>query len=475
MRMNPVMLKELRQMVRSKLVALGLMLMLGAQFVGTMIVMAANSEKLVATAAQDADVGQVLFVVLTAILQLTLFFGVTGYMVVRVVLERSRGEMDLQYTTTLKARTFVDGKIGASMALVALMASAVLPFMILSYLLRGVDLLVVLFFLTFVVCLEIGFLCLAIFVATLTRSRVWCWLILAGLLAFGVMMMIVFGNVITDDFLGLDSVNWQLLWLSLGALVMLCLMCRAGALAAFSAPQSNYDLPQRVWWTACCVLSGVVAGWLSIAQKDASYMGIWSMLMTVVVVFSFLRAISQPNEYSARVRLSIAKNPVARFCQFSFFTGGINGIVWTLGFATLMGVVWRVALQYESPGEFVLAWRIPVLLFYTTAYCLTARAVWFLFFSRRWRPSLLWLFTILLVVAGSFLPFVWEINMEEGMAERCFGNMAAALTNDDTDVMLFHVTASCMWFACALLATVPEWVAARRLFRPVGKEAGDES
>ena len=77
---------------------------------------------------------------LLGILMFTCMIFVPLYSGGRMSLERSNADMDLLYVTTLSPGAIVRGKYLTATALTLLIFSASMPFMILTYLLRGIDL-----------------------------------------------------------------------------------------------------------------------------------------------------------------------------------------------------------------------------------------------------------------------------------------------------------------------------------------------
>ena len=135
--LNPVTLKELRQMVRSRLVSTGLIAFLFLQVAVVSIAL------LTARSASSDPLGQsygnVVFGTVTAMLGFMLLLGIPGFVSARMAAERSADRLDLQFTTALAPTQFIDGKIAAAAVLMLLFASTSLPFLMLAYLLRGVD------------------------------------------------------------------------------------------------------------------------------------------------------------------------------------------------------------------------------------------------------------------------------------------------------------------------------------------------
>src|SRR5208283_4355654 len=91
-------------------------------------------------AATNTTGGQEVFMFLAFALFLTCIGFVPFYTGMRLSLERNDSDMDLLYVTTIRPGAIIRGKYLASLALTLLIFSACMPFIVFTYLLRGVDL-----------------------------------------------------------------------------------------------------------------------------------------------------------------------------------------------------------------------------------------------------------------------------------------------------------------------------------------------
>lgn len=479
-RINPVMLKELRQLVRSRVVMFVLFGMLAAQLLCAMGILASQDMSSV-TSLLNKDVGEKLFKGLFIVLEVALYFGVTGYMVFRLLMESSQVQLDLQYTTTLKPCAFVDGKIATAATLMMMLASVSLPFLVLSYFLRGVDLVHVGFMTGLLLVLETGFLFVAFYLVTLSQRLGWRLMAVVAVLAGAVGLLYITVEIF-EEAEHIDLVEASLILITMTVIfATLCLMLRAGALSAFAPPQSNRDLAQRVWWLGCITVTGIGAGIVDFLFHDNGepvFLDIWLFFCACAFVLSMLREVSQPDNYSRRIRSKISgsRKGLARPVQFLLFSGGINGMLWTLciaslvcGFACVSWMAWnsRQPNGYGDNAPITLVFY--VIMFYVFAYILTIRAVWFGVFSRRVSPYYLWLVVILLVAAGSIAPYLLAMLNDTSHPGIAFGNVFVWVFTDNYDASdtLVHCAWSGIWFVCAVLATLPEIVVAWRRFVPL--------
>lgn len=143
--LNPVALKELRQLVRSKIVLWGLVLFPALQFVAGLCAIASQvSDKSPAELAFGKGCGTPPFGVYTVILCIAAVFGIPVFTAVKTALDASRERMSLTFITALTPADIVGGKMTAAAVLMLIAAAVSTPFFALAYLLRGVPLTAVL-------------------------------------------------------------------------------------------------------------------------------------------------------------------------------------------------------------------------------------------------------------------------------------------------------------------------------------------
>src|SRR6478672_1055630 len=143
---NPIVVKELRQAVKSRVVIVLLLVFLALQL---FIVGMALLFRQARTFDGDADwtAGRDVFVWIQGVLAFTLILLVPAYACIRLAAERSDQNVDLLFISTLKPHSIVAGKFFAAFMLGVLIFSCCAPFMTFMYLLRGLDIPTILFIL----------------------------------------------------------------------------------------------------------------------------------------------------------------------------------------------------------------------------------------------------------------------------------------------------------------------------------------
>lgn len=145
---NPVTLKELRQLVRSRIILWSMFLFPVALLVVNALVVAASLPQ----ATPDKDAATLAYETLMAtagpgvLVATTILLGIVTAVViplmtgVRLTLETGRSRMDLQFVTALTAQDVVNGKLMAAFLVTLTFTALALPFLTLAYLMRGIEL-----------------------------------------------------------------------------------------------------------------------------------------------------------------------------------------------------------------------------------------------------------------------------------------------------------------------------------------------
>jgi hypothetical protein len=472
---NPVTLKELRQLTRSRLVASGLIAFLFLQVAGVALALLWRDPD------ELASGGRSVFHTLYFLLSGALLFCVTGYTGTRFALERGNEHLDLQFTTALSPRQFVDGKVAAALVLTALFGCASLPFFVLSYLLRGLDVLRVLGAIALLtgaaVCCLYGVVLLA--VAASTRSLRALFLLLAA----GGLCLVMAGvnaagrEVATSGWLSLRTPGeWLVLAAAVAGGATGCALVRAMAVALLSPSHANRDWPVRVWlmgawlfWGACAVAAVMRA-----ARNAEDFLSSWAFLGVFVAGVMMAVAASERPGYSRRVLAGVSRNRFARWGQFFFFSGAANGLAW----ACLLGaltVILAGPLDAALPAGTAMmdggdsgTGQLTAFFFYLSAYVCTVRALW-RFLLGRWLPyKFAGLCAGVLVALGGMLPYLLNINgaitAETDFAWQ-LGNAFAVFSENEAVDLPAHLAFAGAWAAAAWLACAPELAAAWRAFR----------
>jgi hypothetical protein len=341
-RVNPVAVKEFRQAVQSRWVITVLMLFLIVNLcvIGGYLMLSPDAET-------SVEGGRSIFMFMLGFLLVTCIGFVPAYTGIRLSLERNDANIDLFFVTTITPGAIVRGKYLTAMALTLLIFSVCMPFITLTYLLRGIDLPTIFSILAvgFIVCAAAN--AIGVFVGAVSGS----WLIrgIADAGAFFVLFYMTIGTIGMAEsavmfgrgiFFGGPSI-WATLgsWLLtevLGIGLMYVL-----AVALLSPKPSNRMLIPRLYLMASWAISAIVVLCWSVSVSNLWPLIGWTIMCGVTFIVLTVAALGERDSWSARVRRTIPTNTAKRSVAFVLFTGSAGGIAWcSLMFVATIGVAW---------------------------------------------------------------------------------------------------------------------------------------
>ena len=347
-RMNPIAVKELRQISRGKFLPVIL--------VGALLMQLTVTAAVSLYSRGSADPGPQLYRALFQVLTAVCYLLIPAYAGFRLANERARLDKDLLFITTLKPASIVWGKTLSAAVLAALIYSVCMPFIAMTYMLRGIDLpsAFLHLFVNYVIMLLI--IQIAMMIACLPMGRgLICaiyGLLIAGALAIGFADMrhsgtnaLVIAALARMDLTGaLGLVAVLTLWI--GAFFSLS--------AAFLAPPlSNRALVPRVYMSAAWAVS--LVGVLIWGEMTASYRPIFGWAYTWILLFAFalMFCVSERDEIGLRIREAIPRLRGRRALAFLFYSGSAGGFLWASVGIVLTIAVGSVALSgKEFEAEF---------------------------------------------------------------------------------------------------------------------------
>ncbi|NOT60356.1 MAG: hypothetical protein HOP19_09045 [Acidobacteria bacterium] len=346
-RLNPIVIKELRQAVQSRFVVAMLLVLLAIQLTAVGLYLLFNT-----SANSDFTAGRVIFGILfTIMLGVSLIF-VPAYTAVRMIAERSDTNVDLLFITTIKPRSIVAGKLLTAVVLTTLIMSACLPFMVFTYFLRGIDLITIFWVLAYAFLMIVSSGVLALLLGSLPYGRVVkaflsLPLLILCVIAFFSTVAMMFWFVEQGFGAAYDTWEfWQVVltvaMIALGLFGFAIVLC----VALLTPHSANRAFPVRVYLTVAWALTLIaVMAWARFAITNAP-LAVWVLFNSIVLGLMFFGAVSEREHSGVRVLRKLSPHPLRRWTAFLFASGAANGLVWAglMGLATL-GVValwwWR--------------------------------------------------------------------------------------------------------------------------------------
>ncbi len=485
--LNPVVVKELRQSVRSWTVIGMLLLFLAVMFCTAISYLVGQSFQV----NEEQQLGGRVFSSFIMILTGASVMFIPLYVGVRLAAERQESNLDLLYVTTLTPARIIRGKFLCGAYMAVLFFSACMPFMVFTNLLRGVDLPTVFFILTclfLVICAAIQ---VAIFLACLPISKLFKILLalvgaliafrLVGSLSFFFMEMMISGVGsmlgVPDFWIGFFSVSSVLL-----AAVLLLYFLSVALISPLSA---NRALPLRLYVTVIWLLGAALSCYWARKNGDAWAILPWARISFIVLTASLLVVVSNYDQLSLRVRRTIPTRPARRALAFLFYNGAAGGLVWVallmaLTFAglslLLRNFVYSSGPLSPMPPEDRLDLEVTTgaVLTYSLAYALTALLIHRKLLGRR-SPKLAGILAVLLPSAWALVPYIASFFLNrlswKMLEENQLGNIFNVFVVRNPAQKQTHLLFAGAWLLIMVVLNARWFIRQAKDFKPLDRRA----
>lgn len=341
--LNPILIKEARQALKSRQFIVTFLLMLIASWLISVFGTLAAGDSL-----EFGSAGRGFFVFYYIVLALAIF-AVVPYTAYRSLLsERDQTTLELLSITALTPRQLVWGKLGSSMMQVFIYYSAIAPFIAFTSMLQGFDLAMVAFSLTVSGLITLCMTMLALTLAAVPQTKH-----LQGgtsLVVFGglvwVVCIVIFGAAeLLMETIPFDEPEF---WVSVGVFVAFLLstffLLTQIATSHLTFESDNRSTGIRI---ACSVqyvlfwVSIVAAEWMMrrsvLTYADAApFLASWCAGYCTIVGFF---TATESDYVSRRVRRNFPRNTFLRFLAIPYLPGGHRGLIYVLLHVTLIPVL----------------------------------------------------------------------------------------------------------------------------------------
>jgi hypothetical protein len=472
---NPIAVKEMRQAVKGRILTWMLILFLLAQLVIIGIGMVFSEFTSDSFYGGRTLLSFLLFALLAVcLLCLPAIFGL------RLSAERTEGRIDLLFITNMNSYSIIWGKTLAGIGLTLLLFSASMPFLTLTYLLRGVDLpsifiMMGLNFLVVVLTIQ-GALFLACFPGGLISRGIRFLFGIGG----AIMVMSLMGSLSMELLrTGIGSLmgTWEF-WagtLTVGGFILLAM----GFLFVLSAvqispPSSNRAPAIRgylvlIWvcTTACCLLWFLKTGEREIAL-------VWLIPMLILFSLSFTISLSERQSYGVRIRRSIPKNRLLRIPLFFFYSGAAGGVLFSAIMLLLTLGGFYLASTVSPTITRVLSEDVHLMILssclYLICYGLSALIVRRLFFSPQTSNVVTITIAMILLAVGSLGPFLFAWIFIHHDVDRIpevwyLGNPLIVFIEKKT--LGITLTFTILWALAVFVLNIPWFISQIRGFKPL--------
>lgn len=449
---NPVTLKELRQLVRSRIILWAMFLFPVLLLVVNALVVAANlpratPDKDAATLAYEtlmATAGPGVLVATAVLLGIVTAIVIPLMTGVRLTLETGRSRMDLQFVTALTAQDVVNGKLMAAFLVSLTFTALALPFLTLAYLMRGIDLASVGWTVLGVTAVSIFMSAVSAAVGALRMPiGLRMTFLFGGYAAFGLWGLMVAVILLVESAFGHSSAPASLptvMLVTLAVLSAAVLLARAWAAASLMPPHTDNMRALRrteavlllFSWTAALV----TAFWTRDEDCALPIPIVTSFVLTVVGVMALFQPADVPRVAAARAPRSFP----GRFFTFPFISTASAGALFTAlaqlaTLAVLAGTACVVDERMNLPnmlsgtlavyGEVTLVALAVMLIF---RLCRAGRRLY------AFGP----LFVAVAMIVLQFAAVLEDCNVIES-ASVMFGYLAGICDFDDNEAKAFHL------------------------------------
>ncbi|MDR0336083.1 MAG: ABC transporter permease [Planctomycetaceae bacterium] len=384
---NPLLLRELRQQVRNRFIITLINL-----YVAVLVLVCLANLLFQQNSLQIHGVGGILFSGLAVTMGIACFFAVVVYTAFTTASERINN--DLMFTSALKPSTIVFGKVFAGAILTVLLMSITAPFVMVAYLLRGLDIEMVArtflgLFVMIQVCNGIA-ICLSSNIRTKTQM---VGIICGGFFVFMTLLNFIISFIYFPFGSGVNP--WiQLFWLFLliGSIYSIFL---AAAIASIAPSTSNRLLPIRLTVTVIYFGSLLISFVFSSPMVAGMPLGmttdtvvIWVYVWMGILAVLMLMPVCERETWSRRIKRTLPKNRFFRAVLFPFYTGSANSLVWLalLGFGIFVVVITQTEEFFNTAAFDWLLFSFNWLLF-SFDYCVTAMFLRMYFFPKKTTPE----------------------------------------------------------------------------------------
>ena len=477
-RLNPVVVKELRQAVQGKFLIVVLICFLCLQLL-TMGIFLIRDEFI----SVSFDAGRNIFQVLLVILFGTCLLFVPAYTGLRLATERADADVDLLFITTLRPRSIIWGKFLAGLILTVLLYSACMPFMAFTYLLRGIDLpsifvLLALDFIVVAVSLQ-G----AILIGCFPANRVFKVILGVGwlVLILAVFQLItLFSFFLLQSGIGSQLDSWKFWRGALGVLASGLALIGIFALlsiALISPFSTNRALPVRIFITAVWLLTGIGVAIWSIGVGNFVPIVVWAGSHILLHSIGLFIAVSEREHLGRRVRRSIPRRWLLRLLAFLFYSGDASGMAWSslkiILTLLFIGVWLTIFPQMQTDDNITAIGALASLGLYAFGYTLGASLIRRRFLEDRVASNYTWVIALILLgITTTIVPLALFFLSGEWNKEWLVASPLGPLLFFDTKGFVSNsITIASVWATFVGVLSLPWFVTRVSDFRPFREEA----
>ena len=359
-RLNPILVKETRQALKSRQFSITFMLLLVVAWL-----ISAAGAMWAGPAIEFGSAGRAFFVYYYFVLAFAIFLIVPFSAFRSMLNERDHNTYELLSISTLSPGQIVRGKLGSSIVQILIYYSAIAPFIAFTSLLQGFDLPLVTFMLTGAFLWATCTSMIAIMLSTLSRNRQWQAFNTIGMLVLLVWQMfgaMALGPAMMTEPIPFESEEfWWGVGCTLTGVLTYFLLFQQISISRLTFESDNRSSGIRIICTAQFVLAwlGVVAialnfGWTYVEDEAYGSLVIISAIHCFIVG---LFASTETDFLSRRIRRNMPKSPIVRLLIAPFMPGGGRGFFYLLGHLAVVVFISRFDVWGPMLGYTGITWE----------------------------------------------------------------------------------------------------------------------
>lgn len=474
---NPVLLKELRQAVRSKFIIGIIYLYLVALIAGlALFLFGATVDR--ALNSSENPLGLYLYTALMGVLWFAAIL-IPNYAAWRLNSEKNENKIDMLFITCLTPGQIVRGKFYGSMSLTILLVSLSLPFMVFCYLLRGIDIPAILSGCGSLLLFSAMFNSLALFVGAIPGNKMFKSLLRIGSVmgSIWILFPVLASISMMRHGMGAGAISGgKEFWAAAGYLflttISITTLFYVFTVIVLSPLHSNRFMPLRLLSTVLWTVWGFALIIPAYVMKEEDFFFIWSFFAIFTVCIISVVSIGEEENHSIRLRSKIPRFPLFRLPVFPFYSGPVNGLCWsiihiagTLLVISLVGVK-VITGRHVGFDKYEELLRNSLVIFsYFICYVLTARLMQRkIFQSVAMKSGVTIVLTILIfsmsVLFPGLLEFLDSVKNIDKVPEVFYGCMLAGVYDkEQVDTFLIHhLVFAGIWSGLLILLQM-KWIA----------------
>lgn len=348
--LNPILVKEIRQSLKSRsFVSVFILMLIASWLISAVGVLYVYGPELPYAAA-----GRSFFAAFYTVLSIAVFIVVPQGAFRSIQSERDLQTFEMLTITTLSPRKIVWGKWWSAMVQTVVYYAAIAPFMVFTNLLRGISLPFIAFVLFWSFLASISLAMLAIAFSTFTKQKQ-AFGVLQFVLVFPLVMTLMSLLQLMFTFSGAElpfdqPVFWLVQLIILSFLIPAFILLRQIATANLTFEGANRSTGIR--WS-CLILLLIAIGWMIAITSpgflpsaltfgttpSAETIAVWTGMLSIWLWLVGLFTATEDDRLSRRVRQEAPRSAIWRLLLLPFYPGGGRGLIYFLmSLVTLAGV-----------------------------------------------------------------------------------------------------------------------------------------